>query len=123
MKQLYFPRLFWLIAVLFLLHQIYQKVLSSSTFPIIDAYFDPFACAVLGLFVIKRHFSILEKKPRRQLKCLEVVLVVLVLSVISEEVFPLLSSRFTRDFWDYWAFAFGGLVFVIWQKRDGGIKH
>ena len=111
-----FPLFFWLVLILFLLHQIIQKLLELHLLWI-DDYFDPFACAMLALFVAQRHFSILQRDSAFQLAVWQVLVTVTVLAIISEELFPVLSVRFTKDYWDYLAFAVGGFLFYISQKR------
>ncbi len=105
----------WL-GLLFVLHQLGQKVFYLYL-PFVDAYFDPFVCSLFGLFAAQKHFAYLSQLPNRQLAVWEILLTAFLLSIISEEIFPRLSSEFTRDMWDYVAFASGALAFYFWQKK------
>ncbi|MEM8527166.1 MAG: hypothetical protein AAGG68_21175 [Bacteroidota bacterium] len=107
-----FPIAFWLVFFGFLLHQLLQKMLHFSI-PFLDSYYDPFAAAVLGLFALRMERKYLWKKKRIKFKWYEVMTIVMVLALISEQLFPYLSNAFTRDWWDYFAFVLGGIYFYF----------
>lgn len=79
--------------------------------PYIDSYFDPFACAVLGLTVFQWERVHLWGSQQGKLSLIEILIVTAVLAIISEEVFPKLSNQFYRDNRDYAAFVLGGTYF------------
>ncbi|MEM0992860.1 MAG: hypothetical protein AAF847_17975 [Bacteroidota bacterium] len=84
--------------------------------PFIDSYFDPFACAVLGLAAIQFERVILWRSSNFKLTWYEIVGVVIFLAFISEYLFPLLSDRFVRDFYDVLAYAAGGIYFYFFEQ-------
>lgn len=92
------------------MHQLLQYVFHLPI-PYVDSYFDPFACAVLGLTVFQWERVHLWGNQQHQLSFIEVIVVIAVLAMVSEEVFPKLSNRFYRDGWDYAAFVLGGIYF------------
>ena len=111
------PRLSWGIFALFTIHQILQKIAHISM-PFFDNHFDPFACSVLGLTVLKIDRKWLWGNQSTVFKWHEVLAATLVLAIISEEVFPRLSDAFTRDILDYFALFAGGLFFYIFINRE-----
>lgn len=102
----------WIIAILFVAHQLLQYILHLPI-PYVDSYFDPFACAVIGLTVFQWERVHLWRSQQRQLSLTEIVMVTAVLALISEEVFPRLSNEFYRDSWDYAALTLGGAYFYL----------
>jgi hypothetical protein len=50
---------------------------------------------------------------------LEIIAWVIVLSVMSEVLFPLLSAAFTPDWYDVLVIVFGGVWFVCTKDGDG----
>ncbi|MEM1326462.1 MAG: hypothetical protein AAGI23_10935 [Bacteroidota bacterium] len=106
------PILFWVILTLFVAHQLLQYIIGASI-PYVDSYFDPFACAVLGLSIFLWERNVLWKANQQQLGIGETIIATLTLAVVSEEVFPLLSDRFYRDPMDYLAFVVGGLFYWL----------
>ena len=110
---------FWVILILFVAHQLLQYVVGLPI-PYVDSYFDPFACAVLGLSIFLWERNVLWRANQKRLGIGETIIVTLILAVLSEEVFPLLSDRFYRDVMDYLAFAVGGVFFyfLINPQRD-----
>lgn len=107
----------WVIAVLFLLHQFVQKILLLPV-PFIDSYFDPFAAAVLGLFILKMERQYLWKQKQFSFQWYEILVVTIVLALISEQLFPLLSENFTSDPLDYVSLAIGGIYFYLFLNKN-----
>ena len=110
------PLALWMVAVLFLLHQFAQKILALHI-PFIDSYFDPFAAAVLGLFVLQMEGKYLWKKKQFSFKWYDILVITIVLALVSEQLFPLLSEEFTSDPLDYVAFALGGVYFYYFLNK------
>jgi len=111
------PFALWIVAVLFLLHQFVQKILFLPV-PFIDSYFDPFAAAVLGLFVLKMERKYLWKRKRVHFKWYEVFIIVILLALISEQLFPRLSEEFTSDLLDGVSIALGGIYFYYLLNKE-----
>ena len=100
-----------------MIHQILQKI-AHIFIPFIDNHFDPFACSVLGLTVLKIDRKWLWSTQSTIFRWYEVLATTLVLAIISEEVFPRLSDAFTRDTLDYYALVAGGLFFYVFINRE-----
>ncbi len=102
----------WYVAfVLFVLHQLAQYGLGWDI-PYLDGYLDPTLCLpiMLGLWLAERRWMF----GVGRLSGLEVVVAGAALAVISEEGFPRWQPDFVRDWWDYLAYAVGGLWFWVW---------
>ena len=112
-----FPLTFWIVALGFLLHQLLQKVFNYAI-AFVDSYFDPFAAAVLGLFILKMERKHLWKQKQISFKWYEIMVITIVLALISEQLFPLLSEEFTSDPFDYIALALGGIYFRLFLNSS-----
>jgi hypothetical protein len=106
------PIPFWIILILFVGHQLLQYVIGVPL-PYVDSYFDPFACAVLGLSAILWERKYLWKANQHQLGAAETIVTTIVLAIISEQLFPFLSNRFYSDPFDYLSFVAGGIYFYF----------
>jgi len=99
----------WYVAfLLFATHQTLQYGLGWRT-PYVDAYLDPtlYLPVMLGLWLVERRWLF----GAGRLSGLEVVVAGTALAVLGEEGFPRWQSDFVRDWWDYPAYAVGGLWF------------
>ena len=98
--------------MLFLLHQLAELVLNINI-TLLDNYLDPFCASVIIL-----HGLALERKFifEWSLTTLDIIIAILILSVISELVFPYFSNKFTADIYDFLAFSAGGLWFYFLRK-------
>jgi len=110
------PFTIWLVFWSFLAHQFLQKILLFEI-PFLDAYFDPFACAVLGLSALKMERKYLWKAKNIKLKWYEILVATICLALISEVLFPYLSERFTSDPYDYTAFGMGAIYFSAFGNQ------
>lgn len=117
MPRFKIPIAIWIVGVAFIIHQITQKILHIAI-PLIDNYFDPFACAVLALFIVEQEQKIIRKKPNYTFKYYELLGVALFIALLSEEIFPIYSSRFTKDIYDYFAFGAGALYFYSVRPKN-----
>jgi len=111
------PFALWIIVIVFLLHQFVQKILEFPL-PFLDSYFDPFAAAVLGSFVLRMERKYLWKRKQLSFQWYETLVITIVLALISEQLFPLLSEDFTSDLLDYVAFAIGGIYFYYFLNKE-----
>lgn len=110
------------ITVLFFLHQWLQKVLKISM-PYIDNYYDMFAFGFILTFLYSS-----EKKYKfntdyhSKVKNIELVAIFIVGSLISEGLFPIVSSRFTADPLDCIPYLSGILLFA-WSQKPFSNRH
>ncbi len=98
----------WIPAALVLAHQIGQYGLGLKL-GVVDGYLDPLLClpVLLGLWLAERRMIFRQHR----LSGLEVVVAGLALAVLFEEGFPRWQPAFVRDWWDYLAYAVGGIWF------------
>ncbi|PHI20845.1 hypothetical protein CEQ90_05635 [Lewinellaceae bacterium SD302] len=109
MKYLKLFRTGWYVAFgLFILHQITQRLLGWE-FPLIDHYLDPLLCIplVLGIMAAERKLYF----GAGRMLALETLVLTIFLAILFEEVFTRISSEFSRDIYDYLAYALGGIYF------------
>lgn len=107
----YFLILF-LTGIAIVLHQIAQRFLGISI-PFMDSYLDPL-CSIpflLSGFVLERRF--LLKIHDFRLNLSEILTITLVLSLIFEYLFPIITSEFIYDLCDFLAYAGGGILFYL----------
>ncbi|MFA0964478.1 hypothetical protein AB9P05_21910 [Roseivirga sp. BDSF3-8] len=100
-------------ALLFLIHQLLQRVLGIAL-PFADAYLDPFCMGALApyLLITERTYLFGEGK----LLWLDLSLLYVTLVAVSEIIFPFLSDRFYTDWWDALAILLG----IIWYRITAG---
>ncbi len=115
-------RLFWALALLFVFHQLSQKILGwSLTF--LDHYLDTFLLAPLLLTGLLAEWRDLYQLGNRYTFPLPVVgLLCLVLLITSEVVFPALSTAFTPDLYDALSIVLGSCFFYLLMNRPVGIS-
>ena len=106
--------------VLFLLHQIMQKIL-HITFSFADSYLDNLLAMpiILTLLLAERRW-LFKKGSNYQIPVIDIVVATLYIIFITEVVFPLLSKNFTADWKDLLFYALGSFVFynTINTKRQ-----
>lgn len=104
--------------VLFLVHQVLQYMLNIRI-ALADAYLDNLLAMpiILTLLVAERR-HLFKRGPDYRLPLLEVGLATLYISMVSELLFPLLSSRFTFDLLDYFFFISGAVLFIIVNRES-----
>ena len=110
--------LFIVCAILFLVHQAAQYILKLSI-PLADAYLDNLIAMPLILTLVqveRRH--LFKRGPQYKLPVLEIGLATVYVSVVSEFLFPLLSTRFTYDTLDFIFFFLGAVLFYGVEKRS-----
>ena len=95
-------------------HQIAQQIYHLQI-PVIDSYADPLLGMPVLLFAYKLERIFLWK--RAQLSILEIFLVTLLVSIVSELLFPYLSTDFTSDPLDLIALA-AGAIFYYYTLND-----
>ncbi len=110
----------WFLLFVFvgLAHQFLQKVLELNL-PIADAYLDPLLLLpiVLQLMLWERRV-IFRAPPDYELEWWRVAALFLIVSVVAEIAFPLLSNKFTADPYDVVCYGLGaGLYYWIRKIR------
>ena len=111
MKTILLPA-WWIPLALFLLHQFMQKILGWNHLWV-DSYLDDLLCmpVFLGLVLVERRWWL--RQPAYCFPLFDTLLMILALSLIYEEIFPLISSQFTKDLWDYFYYFAGGIFFYF----------
>jgi hypothetical protein len=110
--------LFIICTVLFVLHQVLQHVLHLYI-PIVDAYLDNLSAMpiILSLLVAERRL-LFKRGVGYQMSIIEIILAAVYISIISELLFPLLSSRFVFDWMDFVFFFIGAAMYYISVNRN-----
>ena len=104
---------FLICCLLFLVHQLLQKVLEIKL-PVIDAYLDSFLLMpILLTFLVVERRWLFRRRSGYCLKLLDIVIATLFIAIVAELVFPALSHRFTADWWDVLAYALGSSLFYF----------
>lgn len=103
---------FQICIVLFVTHQILQKILNYNI-PFADQYLDPFLSIPIFLSLLLMERRWLLRQRDFYFSTFEVAIITCVLAIIFEEVFPRISTKFTRDNWDYVFYFLGGCYFRL----------
>lgn len=103
--------------VIFIAHQLLQHVFKINI-PLANAYLDNFLAMpiILPLLLAERRY-LFKRGGTYHLPLLEVILATIYVSLISELLFPLLSSRFTFDWLDFAFFFAGAAVYVLVERN------
>lgn len=111
--------IFILCAVIFIIHQLMQKVMDIH-FTLFDSYLDNLLAMpiILTLLMIERRY-LLGRKQLFSLSVLEIFIATFFIVVVAEIVFPLLSSDFTADWWDLLFYALGSFIFYLTINPKG----
>lgn len=96
-------------ALLFALHQILQHKLGITT-RLVDSYLDPFCMGALAPALLALERNLVGARDR--LHWLELSALFVILTITSEIIFPVLSNRFTQDWWDATAIFVG----ILWYR-------
>ena len=116
MKALKSP-LFIICVILFLLHQLIQYVFKIKI-AFADAYLDNLVAMpiILTLLHAERRY-IFKRGVSYRLTTLEIILATIYIAVMSEVLFPLLSPRFTFDWFDFVFFFAGAALFLVTETK------
>lgn len=109
--------LFIISCILFIAHQLLQHVFKINI-PIADAYLDNILAMpiILPLLLAERRY-LFKRGSVYHLPLLEVILATIYVSLISELLFPLLSSRFTFDWLDFVFFFAGAAAYLVMERN------
>lgn len=98
---------------LFILHQIFQKLLNIHI-PVIDDYLDSLlAMPVILTFVLLEKQWLFKKGITYQLPVLDIILVTFYLAIVTEVIFPKLSEHFKADWIDVALYIVGSMIFHL----------
>ena len=112
MKILKSP-VFIVCCLLFILHQILQRLLGISM-PLVDQYLDMLLAMPIILTLILAERRILFRRGESYfLPVLDVVIATIFIALVSEVIFPALSDRFTADWLDVIFLIVGSLLFQL----------
>lgn len=109
-------RLWYLVIIVFFLHQLLEKVLHVHFRPA-DNYLDPFLSIpfLLGAYTYGNPILGIDTILPR-LKLWEVMAVAFVFAIFFEEGFPRMSSHFHRDKMDCLMYGLGGLFYYYFVQ-------
>jgi hypothetical protein len=118
---------FIICVVLFGLHQLLQWGLKIPI-PIADAYLDNILLMPIVLTLWLAEKRILFKKAKGyELSPLEIIMATIYILLITEWIFPLMTTHFTTDAWDVFFTAIGSLLYYFWllflPKQPGSLRH
>ena len=101
---------------IFVIHQIIEKLFQFHIL-YLDNYLDSFLCfpIILTLYLVERR--ILFKKPKLILSLLELVVITIALSIFFEEALPIISNKFTKDYFDYLVLFLGSVLFWFFGNK------
>ena len=113
MKRAVFHYSFLVPSFLFVVHQVIFFGFQVQI-RFLDNYLDPFcfSAIVLSIYQLQRNWLLGEGDVSKE----EVLGFVVVLSLLSEVLFPWLSARFTADFYDVLSIALGACWFWLTKK-------
>lgn len=111
--------IFILCTVVFIIHQLMQKVMNIH-FTLFDSYLDNLLAMpiILTLLMIERRY-LLGRNHFFSLSILEIFIATFFIVVVAEIVFPLLSRGFIRDWWDLPFYALGSFIFYLTINPKG----
>lgn len=101
--------------LLFLGHQLAQKALGFHQ-AFIDSYLDPLLLMpiLLHLILWERRY-LFDRGADYQLPLSDIILILILVSVLTEHAFPLWNDAFTADQWDLFCYFTGSLFFYLCQ--------
>ncbi|MGB0861591.1 MAG: hypothetical protein ACPGXZ_01685 [Saprospiraceae bacterium] len=112
MKKYLFHPVFVMASLLFVIHQVLQKIFEISI-PLFDNYGDDFVGMpiILTIFLVEQRF--IWKRVQTNLSLFQVVVFTILFAVFFENILPLFNHNYTADYWDYLAYGLGSWFFFI----------
>ena len=103
-------------SLLFIAHQIGEWIY-GGTLRLLDSYLDMLLMMpiIMSLWWTERSIILLEIY---KITILEWLIFPLSIGIISEIIFPMLSSRFVSDLWDIVVLCIGHLIFYLHYKKS-----
>lgn len=104
---------FILCILLFVVHQLMQKVLDIR-FPLFDRHLDNLlAMPVLLTLLLAERRWLFKRGRQYSLPALDVIVATVYVVFVTEIIFPVLSANFTADWRDVIFYALGSIIFWI----------
>ncbi len=105
--------LFIICLVLFIIHQVLQKVYGQH-YPLIDNYLDNLLAmpVILSLFLAER-IALFKKGKNYRLPPTDIIIATLYIILITEIFFPLLSNKYSADWADVIFYCLGSVLFYF----------
>jgi hypothetical protein len=101
--------------VLFLIHQILQGCLHIHI-RFIDNYLDPILAMPILLFIFDWELEFFRNRPKLNMS--EIMASFIIFSVIFEGLFPYFSAKFTKDYWDVFAYLLGTTLYFLVRENE-----
>ncbi len=108
---------FILLLAIFFLHQLLQKVLDIAI-PIADAYLDDVLCIPILLYLWNWEKRVLWRYSDYKIKPLESLWLTIILALVFEWGFPILSNGFTYDKLDFLAYGLGWALYWLLSSKQ-----
>lgn len=104
--------LFLFSALAIALHQIIEKI-AQIPLPLFDNYGDDFFAMPFILTIFSFEQRYIWQHINRPLSAFEISAFTLFFALFFEELLPLFNPNFTKDYWDYLAYAAGSFCFLL----------
>ncbi len=116
--KLYFLRspLFFIFLLVFILHQVSQYIFKIPL-PFLNNYLDNFLAMPVILFLLLAEKKYIYKQKDQKLSLLFVIIATLYVALVTEWLFPLLSERFTADWFDLVFYSLGSAFYYFFMNR------
>ncbi|SHE52160.1 hypothetical protein SAMN05444278_102201 [Psychroflexus salarius] len=112
--------------LLFLFHQYLQNE-TDINITFLNNYLDPFLLMPLLLYAVLWEHRIVLKNKNMVLSYTEIFGYFVLMVLLGEVLFPLISKKFTADYWDILAYALGTLAYIIAKEissfKKTKLKH
>lgn len=99
-------------ALLFVIHQ-YLQMQAQINIAFLDNYLDPIVLMPLLLYALVWERRIILRNKHIDLPYSHILGYFLLIVILGELVFPLISGKFTADYWDILAYATGTIAYVF----------
>jgi hypothetical protein len=114
---------FLICLVIFLVHQVLQKVLNIH-YPLLDHYLDNIlAMPVILTFFLAEKRWLFKKGNEYALSTLEIVIATIYIIIVTELIFPLFSDKFKGDWLDVILYAIGSIIFYYTINKSGNVMR
>ncbi|MGM0635923.1 MAG: hypothetical protein ACQESK_07635 [Bacteroidota bacterium] len=104
-------------ALLFLIHQ-YLQMQAQINITFLDNYIDPIVLMPLILYAVLWERRIFLRNRNIVLTYIDILGYFLLMVLFGEVLFPIFSDKFTADYWDILAYAFGTLAYVVAKEAS-----
>jgi len=109
--------LFIFCSILFIVHQYLQKI-AKVQISALDNYLDPLLMMPILLWLVALERRIIYRRPDYRLPAIHIVGFVILVSILAEIVFPLLTHEFIADPWDVGFYIIGGFAYALAQEKN-----